>query len=201
MVTSALPPDASWDKLLQALKIKYQDKAPYDVLMAQFYGTKMDTDEKCASFGTRLEQKLNQVSLQYPNKISETMYWNCVRERVFHGLSKDMRSNLRTQFDSGATYYQMLELARIVESENFHENSGTEAKNTSNKGKSKVNVAPVDNPTQQIQQMQQLQGAVKGLTKLLQNNQQQTQLPQVPVCTSNRSKGNTRKCEYLITGY
>ena len=50
MVTSALPPDASWEKLLQALKIKYQDKAPYDVLMAQFYGTKMDTDEKCASF-------------------------------------------------------------------------------------------------------------------------------------------------------
>ena len=180
MVTSALPPDASWEKLLQALKIKYQDKAPYDVLMAQFYGTKMDIDEKSASFGTRLEEKLNQVSLQYPDKISEAMYWNCVRERFFHGLSKDMRTNLRTQFDSGATYYQMLELARIVESENFHENSGIEAKTTSNKGKSKVNVASVDNPTQQIQQMQQLQGAVKGLTKLLQNNQQQTQRPQIP---------------------
>ena len=180
MVTSALPPDASWEKLLQALKIKYQDKPPYDVLMAQFYGTKMDIDEKCASFGTRLEQKLNQVSLQYPNKISETMYWNYVRERLFHGLPKDMRTNLRTQFDSGATYYQMLELARIVESENFHENSGIETKPTSNKGKSKINVASVDNPTQQIQQMQQLQGAVKGLTKLLQNNQQPTQLPQIP---------------------
>ena len=180
MVTSALPPEASWDKLLQALKIKYQDKAPCDVLMAQFYSTKMDIDEKCASFGTRLEQKLNQVSLQYPNKISKTMYWNYVRERFFHGLPKDMRTNLRTQFDSGATYYQMLELARIVESENFHENSGNEAKSTSHKGKSKVNVASVDNPTQQIQQMQQLQGAVKGLTKLLQNNQQPTQLPQIP---------------------
>ena len=148
--------------------------------MAQFYGTKMDTDEKCASFGTRLEQKLNQVSLQYPNKISETMYLNCVRERFFHGLPKDMRTNLRTQFDSGATYYKMLELARIVESENLHENSGSEVKSTNNKGKSKINVASVDNLTQQIQQMQQLQGAVKGLTKLLQNNQPQTQLPQIP---------------------
>ena len=178
MVISALPPDATWDKLLEVLKIKYQDKAPYDVLMAQFYGTKMETDEKCASFDTRLEQKLNQVSLQYPNKISETMYWNCVRERFFHGLAKDMRTNLRTQFDSGASYYQMLELARIVESENLHENSGNEVKSTSNKGKSKVNVASVDNPTQQMQQMQQLQGAVKGLTKLIQDNQQQSQLPQ-----------------------
>ena len=179
MVTSALPPDASWKKLLQALKIKYQDKAPYDVLMAQFYGTKMDADENCASFGTRLEQKLNQVSLQYPNKISETMYWNYVRERFFHGLPKDMRTNLRTQFDSGATYYKMLELARIIESENFHEDSSAETKNTGNKSKSKASGATVDNPTQQMQQIQQLQGAVKGLTKLLQDNQQ-TQPPTVP---------------------
>ena len=39
-VTTALPPDTTWKKLLQALKIKYQEKALYDVLMAQFYGTK-----------------------------------------------------------------------------------------------------------------------------------------------------------------
>ena len=193
MVTSALPPDASWEKLLQALKIKYQDKAPYDVLMAQFYGTKMDIDEKCASFGTRLEQKLNQVSLQYPDKITKTMYWNCVRERFFHGLPIDLRTNIRHQFDSGATYYQMLELARIVESENFHENSGTEIKTTSNRGKSKVNVASVDNPTQPIQQMQQLQGAVKGLTKLLQSNQQQTQLPQIPQFVSQTGQKGTQE--------
>ena len=46
MVTSALPPETSWENLLQALKIKYQDKASYDVLMAQFYGTKIELDEK-----------------------------------------------------------------------------------------------------------------------------------------------------------
>ena len=175
MVISALPPETSWDKLLQALKIKYQDKASYEVHMAQFYGTKIEPDEKCASFGTRLEQKLNQVSLQYPNKIGETMYWNCVRERFFHGLSKDMRANLRTQFDSGANYYRLLELARIVESESLHEDSKTEIKSTTAKGKGKVGVALVDNTSQQIQQ---LQGAVKGLTKMLQSNQQMTQTPQ-----------------------
>ena len=203
MVTSALPPDATWEKLLGALKIKYQEKAPYDVLMAQFYGTKMETEEKCASFGTRLEQKLNQVSLQYPKKISETMYWNYVRERFFHGLPKDMRTNLRTQFDSGATYYKMLELARIVESENLYENSGTEVKSTSSKGKSKVNVASVDNSTQQIQQMQQLQGAVKGLTKLIQDNQQ-SQLPQtaqfVPQANQKLTPENVNTQSQTTTG-
>ena len=143
--------------------------------MAQFYGTKKEPDEKCASFGTRLEQKLNQVSLQYPSKISESMYWNCVRERFFHGLSKDIRKNLRTQFDSGANYYRLLELARIVESESLHEDSKIEIKSTTAKGKGKVGVALVDNTSQQIQQ---LQGAVKGLTKMLQGNQQMTQTPQ-----------------------
>ena len=67
-VTTALPPDITWQKLLQALKIKYQEKVTYDVLMAQFYGTKMESDEKCASFGTRLEQKLNQASFAISKK-------------------------------------------------------------------------------------------------------------------------------------
>ena len=70
MVTTTLPPNTHWKELLQALRIKYQSKAPYDVLMSQFYRTKMDPSEDCTSFGIRLEQKLNQVTLQYPDKIS-----------------------------------------------------------------------------------------------------------------------------------
>ena len=61
IVISALPPETSWEKLLQALKIKYEDKAPYDVLMAQFNGTKMELEEKCTSFGTRLEKDFTMV--------------------------------------------------------------------------------------------------------------------------------------------
>ena len=83
-----------------------------------------------------------------------------------------MRTNLRTQFDSGANYYSLLELARIVESESLHEDSKVESKATSTKGKSKVSVATVDSTSQQIQQ---LQGAVEGLTKMLQGNQQLSQ--------------------------
>ena len=147
------------------------------MLMAQFYGTKMESDGKCASFGTRLEQKLNQVSLQDPNKISDTMYWNCVRERFFHGLSENIRTNLRTQFDGGASYYKLLELARMIESDNFHEDVKIEDKPTNQKSKAKVGAVTIDNTAQKIQQ---LQGAVKGLTKLLQGNRQNTQSQQIP---------------------
>ena len=83
MVTTTLPPNTHWKELLQALRIKYQSKAPYDVLMSQFYSTKMDPSEDCASFGIRLEQKLNQVTLQYPDKISTEIYWNHVKDRFF----------------------------------------------------------------------------------------------------------------------
>ena len=110
----------------------------------------MEPDEKCASFGTGLEQKLNQVSLQDPNKISDTMYWNCVRERFFHGLSKNMRTNLRLQFDGGASYYKLLELARMIESETFHEDTKIEAKPTNQKGKAKVGAVTIDNTAQQL---------------------------------------------------
>ena len=58
--------------------------------------------------------------MQYPNKISDSIYWNCVRERFFHGLSKNMITNPRTQFDGGANYYKLLELVRMIDSENFH---------------------------------------------------------------------------------
>ena len=72
-------------------------------------------------------------------------------------------------------FYRLLELARSVESESLHEDSKTEMKSTTTKGKGKVSVATVDSTSQQIQQ---LQGAVKGLTKMLQGNQQMTQTPQ-----------------------
>ena len=48
-------------------------------------------------------------------------------------------------------------------------------KSTTTKGKGKVSVETVDSTSQHIQQ---LQGAVKGLTKMLQGNQQMTQTPQ-----------------------
>ena len=119
MVTTTLPPNTHWKDLLQALRIKYQSKAPYDVLMSQFYGTKMDPSEDCASFGIRLEQKLNQVALQYPDKISTEIYWNHVKDRFFHGLSPIMKANLRTEFQSGSDYYKLLDIARKIEAESM----------------------------------------------------------------------------------
>ena len=71
----------------------------------------------------------------------------------------------------------------------FHcdEDSKTEIKSTNVKGKGKVGVAIADNTSQQIQQ---LQGAVKGLTKLLQGNQQNSQTTQIPQASQGQSSAN-----------
>ena len=76
----------------------------------------------------------------------------------------------------------------MIESENFHEDSKTEAKPTNQKGKAKVGAVTVDNTTQQIQQ---LLGAVKGLTKLLQGNKQNTQPQQIPQFVPNLNIDNS----------
>ena len=173
MVTTTLPPNTHWKELLQALRIKYQSKAPYDVLMSQFYSTKMDASEDCASFGIRLEQKLNQVTLQYPDKISTEIYWNHVKDRFFHGLSPVMKANLRTEFQSGSDYYKLLDIARKIEAESMSTDSANETrKSTHGKGKPKVGAITVDSTT--AQQISQLQGAVKGLTNLVKGVQLNT---------------------------
>ena len=68
MVISALPPETSWDKLLQALKIKYQDKASYDVLMAQFYGTKIEPDEKMCFFWYKIGTETESSKFAIPKQ-------------------------------------------------------------------------------------------------------------------------------------
>ena len=59
-----------------------------------------------------------------------------------------MRTNLRTQFDGGANYYTLLKLARMIESENFHEDLKNEAKPTNQKGKAKAKYFKFKSSTQ-----------------------------------------------------
>ena len=101
---------------------------------------------------------------------------------------KTQGQTLEPNLMGGANYYKLLELARIIESENFHEHAKTEAKPTNQKGTAKVGAVTIDNTAQQIQQ---LQGAVKGLTKLLQGSRQSTQPQQIPQFVPQLVQDNT----------
>ena len=116
---------------------------------------------------------MNQVTLQYPDKISTENYWNHVKDRFFHGLSPIMKANLRTEFQSGSDYYKLLDIARKIEAESMSADSVNEtSKSAHGKGKPKVGAITVDSTT--AQQISQLQGAVKGLTSLVKGVQLNT---------------------------
>ena len=126
MVTTTLPPNTHWKDLLQALRIKYQSKAPYDVLMSQFYSTKMDASEDCASFGIRLEQKLNQVTYNIQTRFLLRFIGIMSEIDFFMDCPPIMKANLRTEFQSGSDYYKLLDIAREIEAERMSADSVNE---------------------------------------------------------------------------
>ena len=92
---SILPPEANWKVLLDTLRIKYQHKASYDSMLSVFYGLQMTSAEDCAAFSSKLEQKLSYVQAMYPEELNTKQYWHLLRERFFHGLPVNLRTNIR----------------------------------------------------------------------------------------------------------
>ena len=114
---SILTPDTNWKVLLDTLRIKYQQKASYDSMLSVFYGLQMTSAEDCAAFSSRLEQKLSHIQAMYPGKLNTQQYWHLLRERFFHGLPVNLRSNIWNEYEQGREYYPLLQAARMIESE------------------------------------------------------------------------------------
>ena len=112
-----LPPEANWKVLLETLRIKYQHKASYDSMLSVFYGLQMTSAEDCAAFSSKLEQKLSYVQAMYPEELNTKQYWHLLRERFFHGLPVNLRTNPRSEYEKGVDYYPLLQAARMIESE------------------------------------------------------------------------------------
>ena len=77
---SILPPDTDWKVLFDTLRIKYQHKASYGIMLSVFYGLQMTSTEDCAAFSSKLEQKLSYVQAMYPSELNNTQYWHLLRE-------------------------------------------------------------------------------------------------------------------------
>ena len=105
---SILPPDTDWKVLLETLRIRYQHKASYDSMLSVFYGLQMTSAEDCAAFSSKLEQKLSYVQAMYLEKLNTKQYWHLLRERFFHGLPVNLRTNIRNEYEKGIDYYPLL---------------------------------------------------------------------------------------------
>ena len=61
----------------------------------------MTSIEDCAAFSSKLEQKLTHVQAMCPGKLDNQQYWHLLRERFFHGLPVNLRSNIRNEYEKG----------------------------------------------------------------------------------------------------
>ena len=77
----------------------------------------MTPAEDCAAFSSKLEQKLSYVQVMYPDELNTKQYWHLLRERFFHGLPVNLRTNIRSEYEKGVDYYPLLQAARMIESE------------------------------------------------------------------------------------
>ena len=98
---SILPPETNWKVLIDTLRIKYQHKASYDSMLSVFYGLQMTSAEDCAAYSSKLEQKLSYVQAMYPEELNTKQYWHLLRERFFHGLPVNLRTNIRSEYEKG----------------------------------------------------------------------------------------------------
>ena len=73
--------------------------------------------EDYAAFSSKLEQKLSYVQTMYPEELNTKHYWHLLRERFFHGLPVNFRTNIRSEYEKGVDCYPLLQAARMIESE------------------------------------------------------------------------------------
>ena len=52
------------------------------------------------------------VQAMYPTELNNTQYWHLLRDRVFHGLPVNLRSNIRNEYEHGKDYYPLLQAAK-----------------------------------------------------------------------------------------
>ena len=86
-------------------------------MLSVFYGLQMTSAEDCAAFSSKLEQKLSYVQAMYPEELNTKQYWHLLRERFFHGLPVNLRTNIRSEYEKGTDYYLLLQAARMIENE------------------------------------------------------------------------------------
>ena len=52
----------------------------------------------------------------YPEELNTKQYWHLLRERFFHGLPVNLRTNIRSEYEKGVNYYPWLQAAKMIES-------------------------------------------------------------------------------------
>ena len=199
-----MPAKAHWKDLVERLRTKYQTAASYDVLMGMFYDITMEDGDDLAAFSTKLEQQLRHVVDMFPSTFDSSKYWPLLRERFFHGMPENIKTNTRSQYnDSSVSYEDLLAYARKIETEaNRFKKSHDKVQKEKDSSHKKPKVSAVQTSSNEIKkiesfcnqttaEIQAMQRTVQELTKAVGKLQQVHPSSSVSASVTTATEGDT----------
>ena len=116
IVVDSMDDDCTWQELLAALKAKFTVVSSLDVMMANLYGIKQGNNS-VSQFAINIEKVLGSIRVSDPTTFSTKESQRHLRNRFFHGLNDRLRISLRHKYETDCSYEELLQYARMVESE------------------------------------------------------------------------------------
>ena len=106
------------DEILNTLRPSYSETQSYDTLLQEFFRLQQIDNEEVGEYAIRLNSKLAKIKRQYLLQFTPEIEEQYKRNRLFHGLYKELRDSLRSIFrDSSVSYNDFLAQARSIQRE------------------------------------------------------------------------------------
>ena len=116
IVADSMDDDCTWQEPLAALKAKFTVVSSLDVMMGNLYGIKQDNNS-LSQFAINIEKVLGSIRVSHPITFSTRESQRHLRNRFFHGLNDKLRNSLRHKYETDCSCEELLQYARMVESE------------------------------------------------------------------------------------
>ena len=174
IVADSLADDCTSIELLNALRAKFTEVSSLDVMMGNLYGIKQGT-LTISQYAIKLEKVLGSIRVSHPTALTGKEYQHHLRNRFFHGLSDKLRNSLRHKYETECDYDQLLQYARMIESEK-NDNTGEVSSSSTTKA-TKAKACSVQPEAQRVdmQKLEQAYRCCQGELMRMNKNVQQLQ--------------------------
>ena len=116
IVADSMDNDCTWQELLAALKAKFTVVSSLDVMMGNLYAIKQGNNS-VSQFAINIEKVLGSIRVRHPTTFFTRESQRHLRNRFFHGINDRLRNSLRHKYETDCSYEELLQYARMVESE------------------------------------------------------------------------------------
>lgn len=117
-VVRALEADASWQQMLDALRVKFEVVGSLASLTTKLFTMKMSEKQTVSAYATQVESALAQLKHRFPQNYTGEVSQRTLRDKFFDGLPEPYKATLRYKYDNPAvSYSSLLQTAREIEVE------------------------------------------------------------------------------------